>query len=206
MIFNKQQQETINAISGNISVIATAGSGKTTVLTYRIKNMIENGISPSSILAITFSRKAKENITDKLRELNVSNVNVETFHSFALKIISSEYGVNRFKIWTVQWEKEKVLQDICTSSLRLCSSDDVPYNDIFSFIALQKINMRYQDENLIYTHDIPFSENLMKKIYVMYEEYKGKNSYIEFDDFLNLANKVFEDNNALLDKPGLFTA
>lgn len=46
MIFNKQQQETINAISGNISVIATAGSGKTTVLTYRIKNMIENGISP----------------------------------------------------------------------------------------------------------------------------------------------------------------
>lgn len=200
MIFNKQQQETINAISGNISVIATAGSGKTTVLTYRIKNMIENGISPSSILAITFSRKAKENITDKLRELNVSNVNVETFHSFALKIISSEYGVNRFKIWTAQWEKEKVLQDICTSSLRLCSSDDVPYNDIFSFIALQKINMRYPDENLIYTHDIPFSENLMKKIYVMYEEYKGKNSYIEFDDFLNLANKVFEDNNALLDK------
>ena len=56
MKFNKQQEKTINTIEGNIAVIATAGSGKTTVLTHRIKNMIENhGILPSSILAITFS-------------------------------------------------------------------------------------------------------------------------------------------------------
>ena len=63
MKFNKQQEKTINTIEGNIAVIATAGSGKTTVLTHRIKNMVENHkIPPSSILAITFSRKAKDNI------------------------------------------------------------------------------------------------------------------------------------------------
>ena len=120
MKFNKQQEKTINTIEGNIAVIATAGSGKTTVLTHRIKNMVENHkIPPSSILAITFSRKAKDNIIAKLEELQISNVNIETFHSFALKIISSTYGANRYKVWTAQWEKEKTIQDICTS-LQLC--------------------------------------------------------------------------------------
>lgn len=200
MNFNKQQEETINTINGNISVIATAGSGKTTVLTHRIKNMVDNhGILPSSILAITFSRKAKDNIVEKLKELHIPNANIETFHSFALKIISSVYGTNKFKVWTAQWEKEKLVQDICTS-LQLCSVDDVPYNEVFSFIALQKINMKDLTDDLIYMSDIPFSKDDMKKIYITYEEYKNKNSYIEFDDFLNMANEIFDKDKDVLIK------
>ena len=171
MNFNKQQEKTINTIEGNIAVIATAGSGKTTVLTHRIKNMVENhGILPSSILAITFSRKAKDNIVSKLEELQIPNANIETFHSFALKIITSTYGANRYKVWTAQWEKEKAIQDICTS-LQLCSNDDVPHNEVFSFIALQKVNMKHPTDVLIYTSDIPFKKDDMKRIYKMYEEY-----------------------------------
>lgn len=200
MNFNKQQEETINAIEGNIAVIATAGSGKTTVLTHRIKNMIENyGILPTSILAITFSRKAKDNIATKLEDLKIYNVNIETFHSLALKVISSAYGAKRFKVWTAQWEKEKLVQDICTS-LQLCENDDVPYNEVFSFIALQKINMKYSIDDLIYKSDMPFKKDDMKRIYKMYEEYKDRNSYIEFDDFLNMANKVFDENEDILIK------
>lgn len=198
MNFNKQQEETINTIDGNISVIATAGSGKTTVLTHRIKNMVENhGILPSSILAITFSRKAKDNIVAKLEELQIPNANIETFHSFALKIISSTYGANRFKVWTAQWEKEKTVQDICTS-LQLCGVDDVPHNEIFSFIALQKVNMKHPSGDLIYTSGTPFKKDDMKRIYIMYEEYKDRNSYIEFDDFLNMANEAFDENEDIL--------
>lgn len=200
MNFNKQQKEVINTIDGNIAVIAAAGSGKTSVLTYRIKNMIDNhGISPSSILAITFSRKAKDNIITKLKELEISNANIETFHSFALKIISSTYGANRFKVWTAQWEKEKALQDICVS-LQICSTECVPYNEIFSFIALQKSNMKYPDDDLVYTANEPFRKSIMKKIYLMYEEYKNKKSYIEFDDFLNMANDIFDENKDILKK------
>lgn len=198
MNFNKQQEETINTINGNISVIATAGSGKTTVLTHRIKNMVENhGILPSSILAITFSRKAKDNIVAKLEELQIYNANIETFHSFALKVISSTYGANRYKVWTAQWEKEKLVQDICTS-LQLCGVDDVPHNEVFSFIALQKINMKHPTDDLIYISDMPFKNDDMKRIYKMYEEYKDKNSYIEFDDFLNMANEAFDENEDIL--------
>ena len=201
MNFNKQQEETINTIEGNVAVIASAGSGKTTVLTHRIKKMVEeHNILPSSILAITFSKKAKENINEKLMELNISNVSVETFHSFALKIISSMYGIKKFKIWTTPWEKEKTIKWICSDSLLLCDSDNVPYNEITSFIALQKNNMKTPNDDLIYTPDIPFKEEDMKQIYKTYEEYKEINSLIEFDDFLNMANKIFDTDYYTLEK------
>lgn len=198
MQFNKQQEEAINTISGNVVVVATAGSGKSTVLTHRIKNMVENhNIPPSSILAITFSRKAKEHIAEKLYELNIANANIETFHSLALKIISSAYGSNRFKVWTTHWEKEKVIQDIC-SSMNLCSVLDTPYNDISSFIALQKVNMKRPIDSLVYPTKLPFKKETMKKIYQMYEDYKEQHHYIEFDDFLNLANKILDEDYTIL--------
>ncbi len=193
MNFNKQQIEAINSIDGNISVIASAGSGKTTMLTYRIKNMIENyHCNPSSILTITFSRKAKESIMKKLEDLNITTVTVETFHSLALKIIIAAYGANKYKVWTAQWEKENFIQDICSSILNLCPPDKVPFNEIYSFIALQKINMRKPTEQLIFYKELPFSKNDMSNVYSLYEKQKEYKSYIEFDDFLNLANKVFD--------------
>lgn len=190
MNFNTEQTKVINSISGNLAVIATAGSGKTTVLTYRIKNMVEQGIDPSHILAITFSKKAKENIEQKLPKLGVYGVNVETFHSLALKIITAAYG-RKYKVWTVPWEKEKLVTDICSNQLSLCTKKDVPYNDIVRFIAIQKYNNLYPADELIYKKDVlPFAKEQMRNIYEKYEEYKNQHSYIEFDDFLNIANDV----------------
>lgn len=198
MNFNKQQKEAINTIDGNISVIATAGSGKTTVLTYRIKNMVENhNISPSSILAVTFSKKAKENIEKKLEKLDIYDVNIETFHSLALKIIGSAYGVRSYKVWTAPWEKEKTLQNICTT-LGLCNQDDVPYNDIFSFISKQKVNMLKPTDELMYGNELPFKNEDMKRIFISYEKEKENKSYIEFDDFLNMANDTLNINADIL--------
>lgn len=188
MKFNNAQQGVIDSISGNIAVIATAGSGKTTVLTKRIENMVNHNINPSSILAVTFSKKAKESISDKLSKLNIFNVNVETFHSLALKIIIHKYG-NTYKVWTTQWEKEKCIQDICIS-LGLCNKDDIPYNEICVFITRQKINMI--TDNFIYSDDDPFSSDEMRLIYLKYEEFKKYKNYIEFDDFLNIANTIID--------------
>lgn len=188
MKLNNAQQEVIDSISGNIAVIATAGSGKTTVLTKRIENMVNHNINPSSILAVTFSKKAKESISDKLSKLNIFNVNVETFHSLALKIIIHKYG-NTYKVWTTQWEKEKCIQDICIS-LGLCNKDDIPYNEICVFITRQKINMI--TDNFIYSDDDPFSSDEMRSIYLKYEEFKKYKNYIEFDDFLNIANTIID--------------
>lgn len=193
MNYSEAQLEIINTIDGNIGVIASAGSGKTTVLTKRIENMVKNhSIAPQDILAVTFSKKAKENIQDKLKELNVNGVNIETFHSLALKIIGTRYGTEYFKVWTLQWEKEKIMQTICYDRMNLCSKDDVPYNDILRFIGKQKNAMLSTTDELIYSDDDPFSKNNMKEIFVSYEKFKEENRYIEFDDFLNLANEALD--------------
>lgn len=193
MKFSEAQLEIINTIDGNVGVIASAGSGKTTVLTKRIENMVKNhGINPVSILAVTFSKKAKENIQEKLNDLKVYGVNIETFHSLALKIIIKKYGMNYFKIWTMQWEKEKVMKEICCDRMGLCYKDDLPYNKIMKFIANQKNAMLNPTDNLIPSNDDPFKENKMKEIYIAFENYKLENRYIEFDDFLNLANNILD--------------
>ena len=195
MNYSEAQLEIINTIDGNIGVIASAGSGKTTVLTKRIENMVKNhSIAPQDILAVTFSKKAKENIQDKLKELNVNGVNIETFHSLALKIIGTRYGTGYFKVWTLQWEKEKIMQTICYDRMNLCSKDDVPYNDILRFIGKQKNAMLSTTDDLIYSDDDPFCKNNMKEIFVSYEKFKEENRYIEFDDFLNLANEVLDED------------
>ena len=197
MNFNKEQLEVINTISGNLAVIATAGSGKTTVLTNRIKNMVDHQVNPENILAITFSKKAKDNIEEKLPQLGVYGVNVDTFHSLALKIIMSAYG-RKYTVWTAQWEKEKALTDICCKKLSLCKRDDLPYNNIMRFFSLQKIHNLSPSDQLKFPKDIPFKKSDMIQVYREYEKYKEENSYIEFNDFMNMANDILSNNYDIL--------
>ena len=81
---NKEQQKAVNHIDGPMLVLAGAGSGKTKVLTNRIANLIENGISPYNILAITFTNKAAKEMKDRVVRLigkEAYNIQISTFHS-----------------------------------------------------------------------------------------------------------------------------
>lgn len=81
--------------------------------------------------------------------------------------------------------------------MRLCSKDKVPYNEIVRFIANQKVNMISDVNNLVYGADEPFDKTKMKEIYSRFEEYRKARSYIEFDDFLNIANDILDNNESL---------
>lgn len=198
--FNKQQFEAINYINGNLAVIATAGSGKTSVLTNRIKNMINtHKILPSSILPITFSRKARDTMEERLHKLGVYNVEVETFHSFAFKIICDMYGCGRFKLWTSRKEKENALRQICKSAG--CSfRKPIPYNELLSFISVQKSKLKSPTDKLSYKKGLPYKRKVMAEIYSEYEEYKERNMLIEFDDFFAMALDVLKNNKDILKK------
>ena len=87
---NKEQQKAVNHIDGPMLVLAGAGSGKTKVLTNRIANLIENGISPYNILAITFTNKAAKEMKDRVVRLiakEAYNIKISPFQSLGLKIL-----------------------------------------------------------------------------------------------------------------------
>ena len=87
---NKQQREAAETMNGNIVIIAGAGSGKTRTITYRIAHMVkECGIDPNSILALTFTNKAANEMKERIEKLvgEDTPVSATTFHSFAYKFL-----------------------------------------------------------------------------------------------------------------------
>lgn len=204
MEFNNNQLKAINVINGNAVINATAGSGKTSTLVERIDNMISNGVNPENILCVTFSKKAKENMIEKIAKRThryANRVNVETFHSLALKIIKAHYG-DLYTVWTKQWEKEKQLFEIC-KSMRLCSvQDDMKYGDIFTFIGIQKrnrLNSSVDVESVIHINNLFYKDEDLLNIWQEYEEFKDYNKFIEFDDFMNIVIDIFDKNIDVLE-------
>jgi len=83
---NPSQFQAVNIIKGSLLVIAGAGSGKTRTLTYRVARLVEEGISPSAILLLTFTRKAAQEMlkrASRLLDNRCEDVAGGTFHSFA---------------------------------------------------------------------------------------------------------------------------
>ena len=91
---NEPQQDAVKTIQGPLMVIAGAGSGKTRVLTYRIAYMLQQGINPFSILALTFTNKAASEMKNRIREIvgepSAKSVTMGTFHSVFYKILRVE--------------------------------------------------------------------------------------------------------------------
>jgi len=87
---NPEQYQAAVTLNGPLLIIAGAGSGKTRMITYRIAHMLESGIPQSSILALTFTNKAAQEMSQRIRELTrekLPNLTTSTFHAFGVQIL-----------------------------------------------------------------------------------------------------------------------
>ncbi len=88
---NPQQREAVLNYQGPVMILAGAGTGKTKVVTSRIAHMIQSGVSPDSVAAMTFTNKAAKEMKERIRGIlggkKASQISISTFHAFCLKLL-----------------------------------------------------------------------------------------------------------------------
>lgn len=176
--YNNQQKRAIISNDKEILCIAGAGTGKTTVLTKRIDFLIKfRTINPKDILAITFTRKAKEEMQERLRVLGHSNVNVQTFNSFSERtLLKNNDKIYNKKVRMISYtEKIKLLKEALNSfSLKI-------ENAIDNYFTKQQRRGKGDDE---------LFNILLNDVYFIVDYYKGKGH--EIKDFSVKAKKPRE--------------
>ena len=194
---NEKQVEAIKHMDGPCLVLAGAGSGKTSVLTNRIANLIENGVEPGNILAITFTNKAAKEMRQRVYNLIgelAYDIQISTFHSFGLKILKAHYDL-------LSYEKNFVILDsddtltVIKKIIKESNLDPREYNAKF---VRNKISGAKNE--LLYPRDYDRIE-YDKNIVMLYEKYVKKlksNNSLDFDDLLLLPIELFKKNKELL--------
>ena len=197
---NDNQIRAVKHIDGPCLVIAGAGSGKTKVLTTRIAYLIEQGVKPWNILAITFTNKAAREMRDRLDLLiNEEPGFVGTFHSLGLRIIRENHDIlnltNNFTIL----DSDDVLS-IIKKILKEKHYDPKEYAPSYirnriSFIKNENLS-RGEVEKYFNTP----VEQVAFEIYDSYEELLRNNNSVDFDDLLRLPVKLFDEHKDILEK------
>ncbi len=207
---NSQQKKAVEKLSGPVLVLAGAGAGKTKTLTSRIVKLIENGVAPQNILAITFTNKASKEMEERIlkalqnnKKLNFPILDygfqpfISTFHSlglFILKENSHELGLNKYFSIYDRDDTKKILKEV----LKILDLDKEEWNirSIISFISKNKGN--FVDLNtFLKSSDRNHYTETMAKIWQKYEELKKKDKALDFDDLLLEAVKLLEKKNDL---------
>lgn len=196
---NRQQEKAVNHIDGPMLVLAGAGSGKTKVLTSRIANLIENGVSPYNILAITFTNKAAKEMKDRVYRLigsSANNIQISTFHSLGLKILKDNYSLLGYDRNFTIIDSDDVLTIIKKILKDLNLSKEL-YNprEIKNKISSAKNEMMGVDS----FSRVEFDHNVVE-VYRLYQKKLKNGNSVDFDDLLVLPIKLFKNYPNLLNE------
>nr|HPO50367.1 UvrD-helicase domain-containing protein [Spirochaetota bacterium] len=184
-LLNKEQYESVTKTTGASLILAGAGSGKTRVITYKIIYLINQGINPREILALTFTNKAAREMEARVNSLlpkSSRGVLLTTFHSLGLKILKEQITKIGYKEkFSIYDEKDvqKMLKDIL-SELKIAEDKYDVYNLTFK-ISLIKMNLQTK-----------IDDDELKKIYKKYEETLKLYNALDFDDLIKLPIEIFE--------------
>ena len=198
---NDEQRKAAACIEGPVMIIAGAGSGKTRTLTYRIAHLIEEGIDPFNILALTFTNKAAAEMKERIIKLvgnDARNIWMGTFHSIFAKILRFEAEklgyIPSFTIYDTDDSKSAIKQII--KSLNL---DPKTYNTSFVLgrISMAKSNLisvtDYMNNAEIQQTDQASRKPMIGEIYKQYNQRLRNSMAMDFDDLLYNMNVLLRD-------------
>ena len=202
MTLNDKQLEAVKHMEGPCLVLAGAGSGKTRVLTERIVNLIDNGVSPYNILAITFTNKAAKEMRTRVENklgYETNSIFIGTFHSFGLRILRENYVDIGYTSNITILDTDDV-KTIVKRILKQNGYDPAKY-EIRTII--NKISSAKNDGISPNEYSKLFLNDLDIVIGLVYKEYtkllKDNNS-VDFDDLLLKPVELFKKNKSILEK------
>jgi len=197
---NKEQIKAVKNMDGPMLVMAGAGSGKTKVLTTRIAYMIDRGIDPYNILAITFTNKAANEMKERIIKLigdKARMMQISTFHSFGLTIIKKYFEyVNLNKNFTIIDSDDAL--SLIKKLVKDSGFDPKHYSPktIRNKISSAKNELMSPDELDKFTCNE--LDSLVVSIYRKYQDRLIANNSVDFDDLLLLPIKIFKSHPEVL--------
>ncbi len=198
---NPAQAEAVRHGAGPLLVLAGAGSGKTRVLTYRVAHLIDTGVDPRSILAITFTNKAAREMRDRISRLAAQaapSLWVATFHATCLRILRrniDRLGYNRSFVIYDEGDQQTVVKQ-CVKDLYL-DPKKYPPSTFLAVISQQKNRLVTPEQ---YSRGADgFFEEKVAGVYRAYQETLESNNALDFDDLLMLTVRLFEEHPEVLD-------
>ena len=198
---NEHQREAAECVNGPVMIIAGAGSGKTRTLTYRIAHLMERGVDPFHILALTFTNKAANEMKERIIKLvggEGRNLWMGTFHSIFARVLRAEATklgyTSSFTIYDTDDSKSAIKQIVKQLNL-----DPKTYKPSFVLnrISMAKSNLLgpkdYQENPEIYQTDIDSKRPAIGTIYQMYDQRLHNSNAMDFDDLLFNMNILLRD-------------
>ncbi|MDI6861713.1 MAG: 3'-5' exonuclease [Caldisericia bacterium] len=195
---NENQKEAVLHTEGPLLVFAGAGSGKTKTLTFRVAYLIEElKINPKNILAVTFTNKAAEEMKDRIKKLLNKNIDfmwIGTFHSICARILRDEiYHLGFDKNFSIIDEEDSIkITEEAIKFLDLSKNYFIP-QDIFSKISYIKSRGYFVED----FKPRDGYEEVIKRIFLRYEEIKKIGNMLDFDDLINFVTKLLNENDIL---------
>lgn len=200
---NPQQAEAVINTEGPMLIMAGAGSGKTKVLTCRVANLLQKGVRPYRILAITFTNKAAAEMRDRVNNMSgpaAKDVWLFTFHAFCARFLRMEidklpgYGGN-FAIYDTA-DSQNLIKQI----LKEMNLDDKRFQPSGILSRISNAKNALQDAAAFARQAGDFYEQKVADIYSRYEQKLQLNNALDFDDLLMLSIKLLQENKEVREK------
>ena len=198
---NSEQKKAGAKVNGPLLILAGAGSGKTRTITYRIAYMIQElGISPYSILAVTFTNKAAKEMRERVENLigeDGKRAMISTFHSFGLRLLrvySKIIGYDsNFTIYDTD-DQKKVVKGIMKQLV--IKNKDLTEGKIVSRISKLKED-GISPEEYEKEHKFESDANIIYEVYKRYNQTLKENNGMDFSDILTNTYKLLENREVL---------
>ena len=208
---NGPQRSAVENYSGPTLIIAGAGSGKTRVLTMRIAHMLQQGISPRNIMALTFTNKAAREMRDRVAKIlppdAVRGLWMGTFHSLFSRILRAEATLLGFpEAFTIYDTADS--RNLVKAIVRQLELPDDQYkpNDVYARISLAKNNLvlpeAYAANATLMEEDARAKRPRLAEIYALYMRQCRQNGAMDFDDLLLYMNILLRDHPEIARKYG----